>query len=280
MSAIARWSTGCSPSTASTPSSTSPRTPSCPSRSSNPLKYYGNNTCSTRSLLEAASQAGVKHFVFSSTAAVYGIPAAGLASEDIADRADQSLRHLQAHVRVDAARPVRGHADASRRAALLQRGRLRPAGTHRPVDARRHAAGQGGLRGRGRQAPVPVGVRHRLPDARRHRRARLHPCRRPRHRASECARLPARRRQIAGRQLRLWPRLQRARSPLERREDRRPQARRARRAAPRRRPAGAGRQVRQGARGAQVAAAGSTTSTPSCAPRSSGKSACSGNPGS
>jgi UDP-glucose 4-epimerase len=53
-----------------------------PESVSNPLKYYGNNTCSTRSLLEAASQAGVKAFVFSSTAAVYGIPAAGLASEE------------------------------------------------------------------------------------------------------------------------------------------------------------------------------------------------------
>jgi len=53
-----------------------------PESVSNPLKYYGNNTCSTRSLLEAASNAGVKHFVFSSTAAVYGIPATGLASED------------------------------------------------------------------------------------------------------------------------------------------------------------------------------------------------------
>jgi UDP-glucose 4-epimerase len=53
-----------------------------PESVSNPLKYYGNNTCATRSLLEAASQAGVKHVVFSSTAAVYGIPAAGLASED------------------------------------------------------------------------------------------------------------------------------------------------------------------------------------------------------
>jgi UDP-glucose 4-epimerase len=53
-----------------------------PESVSNPLKYYGNNTCSTRSLLEAASHAGVKHVVFSSTAAVYGIPAVGLASED------------------------------------------------------------------------------------------------------------------------------------------------------------------------------------------------------
>ena len=53
-----------------------------PESVSNPLKYYGNNTCSTRSLLEAASNAGIKHFVFSSTAAVYGTPSVGLASED------------------------------------------------------------------------------------------------------------------------------------------------------------------------------------------------------
>src|SRR3954453_23464999 len=54
-----------------------------PESVSDPLKYYGNNTCSTRSLLEAASYAGVRHFVFSSTAAVYGIPPVGLASEDM-----------------------------------------------------------------------------------------------------------------------------------------------------------------------------------------------------
>ncbi len=53
-----------------------------PESVTNPLKYYGNNTCATRSLLEAASQAGVKHFVFSSTAAVYGITGGGLVAED------------------------------------------------------------------------------------------------------------------------------------------------------------------------------------------------------
>jgi UDP-glucose 4-epimerase len=53
-----------------------------PESVADPLKYYGNNTAATRSLLEAASLAGVKHFVFSSTAAVYGIPSAGLASEE------------------------------------------------------------------------------------------------------------------------------------------------------------------------------------------------------
>ena len=46
-----------------------------------PLKYYGNNTCSTRSLLAACSANGVREFVFSSTAAVYGMPAAGEADE-------------------------------------------------------------------------------------------------------------------------------------------------------------------------------------------------------
>ena len=53
-----------------------------PESVSEPLKYYGNNTCSTRTLLECCLEAGVKHFVFSSTAAVYGIPAEGAAAED------------------------------------------------------------------------------------------------------------------------------------------------------------------------------------------------------
>lgn len=53
-----------------------------PESVANPLKYYGNNTCSTRNLLECCRDAGVKHFIFSSTAAVYGVPESGLASED------------------------------------------------------------------------------------------------------------------------------------------------------------------------------------------------------
>jgi UDP-glucose 4-epimerase len=47
-----------------------------------PLKYYGNNTCASRNLLACAEAAGIKHFIFSSTAAVYGIPSGGKASED------------------------------------------------------------------------------------------------------------------------------------------------------------------------------------------------------
>jgi UDP-glucose 4-epimerase len=47
-----------------------------------PLKYYGNNTCSTRALLQACIENHVKHFVFSSTAAVYGMPDEGYADEE------------------------------------------------------------------------------------------------------------------------------------------------------------------------------------------------------
>jgi UDP-glucose 4-epimerase len=41
----------------------------------NPLKYYRNNTVHALNLLEAVRAAGVRNFIFSSTAAVYGSPA-------------------------------------------------------------------------------------------------------------------------------------------------------------------------------------------------------------
>jgi UDP-glucose 4-epimerase len=47
-----------------------------------PLKYYGNNTCSTRTLLQACIENQVRNFVFSSTAAVYGMPEQGHADEE------------------------------------------------------------------------------------------------------------------------------------------------------------------------------------------------------
>jgi UDP-glucose 4-epimerase len=47
-----------------------------------PLKYYRNNTCASRNLIEACVDAGVGRFVFSSTAAVYGQPDALPITED------------------------------------------------------------------------------------------------------------------------------------------------------------------------------------------------------
>jgi len=48
----------------------------------NPLKYYHNNTAKSRALIAAAVSAGVPHFIFSSTAATYGIPEHSPVRED------------------------------------------------------------------------------------------------------------------------------------------------------------------------------------------------------
>lgn len=53
-----------------------------PESVTNPLKYYGNNTATSRNLIEAAVKGGVKHFVFSSTAAVYGMTGLAPVVED------------------------------------------------------------------------------------------------------------------------------------------------------------------------------------------------------
>ncbi len=49
-----------------------------------PLKYYENNTCKTQELLASALEAGIKRFIFSSTAAVYGEPGISPISETTA----------------------------------------------------------------------------------------------------------------------------------------------------------------------------------------------------
>ncbi len=51
-----------------------------------PLKYYSNNTAKSRALIEAAVSGGVPHFIFSSTAATYGIPETSPVREDCPQR--------------------------------------------------------------------------------------------------------------------------------------------------------------------------------------------------
>jgi UDP-glucose 4-epimerase len=53
-----------------------------PESVSNPLMYYENNTVKSRGLIEAAVTHGVKSFIFSSTAAVYGNPAENPVTEN------------------------------------------------------------------------------------------------------------------------------------------------------------------------------------------------------
>ncbi len=48
-----------------------------------PLKYYENNTMKSRALIESAVNGGVRHFIFSSTAATYGIPETVPVREDM-----------------------------------------------------------------------------------------------------------------------------------------------------------------------------------------------------
>jgi UDP-glucose 4-epimerase len=57
-----------------------------PESVSDPLKYYHNNTAKTRSLIASAVTGGVKHFIFSSTAATYGIPDVSPVTEDTPQR--------------------------------------------------------------------------------------------------------------------------------------------------------------------------------------------------
>src|SRR5215510_4495478 len=54
-----------------------------PESVADPLGYYLNNTVKSRALIESAVRSGVRHFIFSSTAAVYGMPG----SEPVAENA-------------------------------------------------------------------------------------------------------------------------------------------------------------------------------------------------
>ena len=60
-----------------------------PESVADPLKYYHNNTAKSRALIEAAVKAGVPHFIFSSTAATYGIPDVAPDSPGVAEDTPQ-----------------------------------------------------------------------------------------------------------------------------------------------------------------------------------------------
>lgn len=57
-----------------------------PESVADPLKYYYNNTMKSCTLIESAVKAGIAHFIFSSTAAVYGTPDVAAVDEDTPQR--------------------------------------------------------------------------------------------------------------------------------------------------------------------------------------------------
>ena len=60
-----------------------------------PLKYYRNNVINSLNLLEAMDRKGIRNLIYSSTAAVYGMPETMPVVETMPLAAHQSLRHVQ-----------------------------------------------------------------------------------------------------------------------------------------------------------------------------------------
>ena len=57
----------------------------------NPLKYYDNNLCGTKTMVQSLVEHGIDKIVFSSTAATYGEPEKGT---DRGDRPHRTYQHL------------------------------------------------------------------------------------------------------------------------------------------------------------------------------------------
>ena len=74
-----------------------------PESVTNPLKYYLNNTANTSNLIKAAVNSGVKYFVFSSTAAVYGEPK----SESVTEESETSPINPYGHSKLMSERVIR-----------------------------------------------------------------------------------------------------------------------------------------------------------------------------
>ena len=188
-----------------------------------PLKYYQNNTVKSRALIESAVKGGVRHFIFSSTAATYGIPD----TVPVAEEAPTEPINPYGWSKLMTERMLKDSAAAY----PLNYCALRyfnvagadPAGPLRPIDQGRDPFDQGRGRGGDRQARPCRHLRQRLRHARRHRRPRLYPCQRPRRRP--CPRARAADRRAGGEpgdELRLWPRLLGHRGARLRRPDHQP----------------------------------------------------------
>ena len=54
-----------------------------PESIADPLGYYLNNTCKSRTLIAAAVEVKIPHFIFSSTAAVYGMPEVNPVTDEV-----------------------------------------------------------------------------------------------------------------------------------------------------------------------------------------------------
>ena len=146
-----------------------------------PEKYWRNNVAGSLELISAMRKAGVRKLVFSSTAAVYGEPE----SVPIAESARTSPTNTYGATKLAVDHLITSEAIAHGLAAVSLRyfnvagaARRRYGERHDPESHLIPLVFQAAL---GRRA-AHLGLRHRLPDARRHLHPRLHPRRRPRRR--------------------------------------------------------------------------------------------------
>ncbi len=96
-----------------------------------PLEYYDNNVTGTLKLVSAMRAAGVKNFIFSSSATVYGDqPKIPYVESFPTGTPAKPLRQKQADGRADPDRPAESPGVEHCPAALLQPGRRPPVGRH------------------------------------------------------------------------------------------------------------------------------------------------------
>ncbi len=114
-----------------------------PESVSDPLKHYRNNTATSRNLIEAAVKGGVKHFIFSSTAAVYGMTGLAPVVEETPLVPMSPYGRSKLGDRVDAAGRRGSSSHHLWRAALLQRCRGGPGPPVGAVEPQCHPSDQG-----------------------------------------------------------------------------------------------------------------------------------------
>ena len=178
-----------------------------------PLGYYRNNTMTTRSLLNAAVKGGVKRFIFSSTAAVYGNPDQVPVPENAPTRpmspygSSKLMTEIMLHDTAgahDMSYVVLRYFNVAGADPFGRVGLATVGATHLLKIAVEAATGQ--------RAKVDVfGTDYPTPGRQLH--PRLHPCQRSRAGASRGAVVFARRRKLGHAELRLRPRLLRAGNP-------------------------------------------------------------------
>ena len=130
-----------------------------------PLGYYRNNTMTTQSLLKAAVKGGVKRFIFSSTAAVYGNPDQMPVPEHAPTRPMSPYGSSKLMTEIMLHDVAAAHDMSYVVLRYFNVAGADPLGPHRACHRRRDASAEDGGRSRHRPARQDRRVRHRLSDA-------------------------------------------------------------------------------------------------------------------